>query len=177
MGNHVQRVLDALDRGRRFITHDVWYVGRPGEAVPHGFVIKQVRVVILLMQNMVQDALMLRAAALTLTTLLSLVPVLIVTFLVIKQFDLGANISGMVTAWTGVSDRPLQGDPDRQVKEFIDLLVPGLTKPQETASQNGGAETGPGSPAASPETQADAGQTVTPEEYENPTDYLPLPHL
>lgn len=98
MGDFIQRAFDSLERGRRFVTHDVWYIGRPGEQIPHGFIIKQVRVVILLMQNLLQGALLLRAAALTFTTTLSIVPFLAIIFFVIQELNLGADISNFVVS-------------------------------------------------------------------------------
>ncbi len=106
MISYIQSGLDALERGRRFVTHDIWYIGRPGEQIPHGLIIKQVRVVILLMQNLLQGALLLRAAALTFTTTLSIVPFLAIIFFVIQQLNLGADISNLVLSM--VEDRRVQ---------------------------------------------------------------------
>jgi membrane protein len=88
-----QRSIGALQRGQRFVTHDVWHVGRPGEEIPHGFVIKHIRVVILLFKNVVQDDLLLRASALTFATTLALVPFLAIMFLVIQTFHLDENMA------------------------------------------------------------------------------------
>ncbi|MCC6488999.1 MAG: YihY family inner membrane protein [Candidatus Hydrogenedentes bacterium] len=164
MRDYVQRAFEALDRGRRFVTHDVWYVGRPGEEVPYGFVIKQVRVIILLMKNMVQDALLLRAAALTYTTLLSLVPFLAVMYFVIQQFDLGPSIAEWAVQWTGGKELHIEasGDPNRQLKEIIDLVVPGLTETM-------GSPSAPGT-GATPD--AAGAVTTNGATYQNPIDWL-----
>ena len=53
MISNVQRLLDALNAAVALL-RATWYIGRPGEAVPHGFVIKQVRVLILLVRNLLQ---------------------------------------------------------------------------------------------------------------------------
>ena len=74
------RVRAALDRGRRFVTRDVWRIGRPGEPLPRGFVIKQVRAFILLGRGVLEETLLIRAAALTFATLLFLVPFLSLLF-------------------------------------------------------------------------------------------------
>ena len=76
MRDLVQQLVDAVDRWRRFVTRDIWYIGRPGEAVPQGLIIKQIRVVILLVRNLIEDQLLLRAAALTFVTALAIVPFL-----------------------------------------------------------------------------------------------------
>jgi membrane protein len=92
MNEYLKRAWDAFDRGRRFVTHDVWHIGLPGEEVPHGFIIKQVRVAILLVRSLMEDVLLLRASALTFTTILSLVPFLAVTFFVIQTFNLDSAL-------------------------------------------------------------------------------------
>ena len=118
MISYIQSGLDALERGRRFVTHDIWYIGRPGEQVPHGLIIKQVRVVILLMQNLLQGALLMRAAALTFTTTLSIVPFLAIIFFVIQQLNLGADISNLVLSM--VEDSRVQTvDPNKQVGAML----------------------------------------------------------
>ena len=97
MISNVQRALDALERGRRFVTHDVWYIGRPGEEVPHGLIIKQVRVLILLVRNLLQGAFLMRAAALTFTSLLSVVPCIAILFIIIQKLNLGGYAVQFVT--------------------------------------------------------------------------------
>lgn len=99
----VERLLDALKRGRRFATHDVWYIGRPGEEIPHGIVIKQVRVLILLVRNLLQGQFLMRAAALTFTSLLSVVPCVAILFIVIQKLNLGYYAVEFVTE---VASRP-----------------------------------------------------------------------
>ena len=94
---YVQRAFDALKRGRRFVTHDVWYIGRPGEQIPHGIVIKQVRVLILLVRNLLQGVFMMRAAALTFTSLLSVVPCIAILFIIIQKLNLGVYAVEFVT--------------------------------------------------------------------------------
>ncbi|HIJ73864.1 MAG TPA: YihY/virulence factor BrkB family protein, partial [Candidatus Hydrogenedentes bacterium] len=92
MKEYVQRLVDAFERGRRFVAHDVWQIGQPGEEIPHGFVIKQVRVVILLVQGLIKDALLLRAAALTFATILSIIPILVLMFYFVERFDLADRV-------------------------------------------------------------------------------------
>lgn len=92
MRARLQRILDSLERGRRFVTHDVWHIGAPGETVPHGLIIKQVRVTILLVQNLTRDALTVRAAALTFATIFGAVPFLALMFFVFKTFSLDTAI-------------------------------------------------------------------------------------
>ena len=101
MGAYLQRLFEALERGRRFVTHDVWRIGRPGEPIPHGFIIKQIRVVILLVRSLMEDTLLLRAAALTFATMLSVIPFLAVVFFVIQTLDLDEQLDKAVHEWIG----------------------------------------------------------------------------
>ncbi|MCL4690981.1 MAG: YihY/virulence factor BrkB family protein [Candidatus Hydrogenedentes bacterium] len=136
MRAHLQRLFDALARGQRFITHDIWFLGREGEEVPYGFVVKQIRVLIVLVQNMIQDALLLRAAALAYTTVLSLVPFVAVLYFVISQFNLTTEITSLIAGFAG-GEPAVQGganrngggaeDPNEQIKELINLVIPGLS--------------------------------------------------
>lgn len=95
MRDYVRKAMEAFERARQFVSHDVWHLGRPGEKLPDGFITKQVRVAILLIGNFIQDALLLRAAALSFATILFLVPFLIFMFTVIQSFNLGERIYAM----------------------------------------------------------------------------------
>ncbi|MBL7648550.1 MAG: YihY/virulence factor BrkB family protein [Candidatus Hydrogenedentes bacterium] len=97
--NYIARASAALERGERFLRHDIWYIGKPGEAVPSGFVIRQVRVGILLFRGIVEETLLLRASALSFTTLLFLVPFLVFMFSFIQTFNLGDHIYGQISDW------------------------------------------------------------------------------
>ncbi len=83
---------ESLDRGRRFAAHDVWRIGRPGEEVPHGFIIQQVRAAILLARSVGEETLVVRAAALSFATLIFLVPFMAFMFYFIQTFNLGDKI-------------------------------------------------------------------------------------
>jgi len=82
----------ALARGHRFVTRDVWRIGMPGEQIPNGLIIKQVRVAILLVRGVTDEALLLRASALTFATILFLVPFLAFMFAFIQTFNLGDQV-------------------------------------------------------------------------------------
>ena len=96
MGGRVQteiaRIRESLNRGRHFAAHDVWRIGRPGEEVPHGFIIQQVRAVILLARSVGEETLVVRAAALSFATLIFLVPFMAFMFYFIQTFNLGDQV-------------------------------------------------------------------------------------
>lgn len=90
--SYIERTGAFFERGWRFITHDVWYIGKPGETVPNGLIIKQIRAVVLLAQGLIEETLLLRASALTFATLLFLVPFFTMMFYLIQAFSLGDHI-------------------------------------------------------------------------------------
>jgi len=122
----LQQLFDALQRGHRFVTHDVWRIGRPGEEIPHGFIIKHIRVTILLVQGLVRDDLLLRASALTFATILAIVPFLAIMFFVIETFNVGEGIAEMVAPLTGADSQGAVSDADQKNRELWDQLL-GLT--------------------------------------------------
>jgi membrane protein len=91
-----KRASDALRRFYRFATYEIWQIGTPGEEVPRGLIIKQIRVAILLGSKLVDGMHMVRAAALTFATLLSIVPFLAMLFFVIQEFNLSDNVYAFV---------------------------------------------------------------------------------
>lgn len=103
IGSYITRCRQALERGERFLRHDIWYIGKPGEAIPSGFIIRQVRVAILLVRGILEETLLLRAAALSFTTLLFLVPFLVFMFSFIQTFNLGDHVYRQISSW--VDDR------------------------------------------------------------------------
>lgn len=96
MNQHIEKLFAALRRGHKFVTHDVWHIGRPGEEAPKGFIIKNVRVVILLVGNLSRGTVMLRASALTFATILAIVPTLAILFYSVRTFHLDEAVFTMV---------------------------------------------------------------------------------
>lgn len=130
----IQSAMQALERGRRFVTHEVWHIGAPGEEVPHGFIVKQLRVAILLVQNLVRDALTVRAAALTFATALGIIPFLAIVFFVIQTFNLDTGIyeylSDVLEAKLGPASTVVALEKEEQ---------PGQEGPEEAESEGAGA--------------------------------------
>ena len=96
MSTLLQRSAEGIRRAKRFALHDIWQIGTPGEELPRGLVIKQIRVAILLGSKLLDGMHMVRAAALTFATLLSIVPLLAVLFFVIQRLDLGEQVYSYV---------------------------------------------------------------------------------
>lgn len=97
MNHRLRELLDALRRAQRFVAHDVWHIGAPGEQIPRGFITKQVRVTILLLRGIYEETLLLRASALTFATMLFIVPFLAFMFSFIQTFNLGDEIYGLLS--------------------------------------------------------------------------------
>ena len=119
------QLVDALDRGRRFVTHDIWHIGAPGERIPHGFIIKHVRVAILLARGVFRDDLVLRASALTFATILAIVPFLALTFFMIDAFDVGPYLGEVIAPVFPQVGEKLPGKGDVR-DEVVGLLFQGL---------------------------------------------------
>ena len=90
--------MAALGRGQRFVAHDAWRIGMPGEEIPHGLIIKNVRVAILLIRGVTEETLLLRASALAFATILFLVPFLAFVFSFIQTFNLGDQVYSQLSA-------------------------------------------------------------------------------
>ncbi len=107
------------------MTHDVWHIGRPGDAASHGFIIKHIRVAIILVQNLVQDALLLRASALTFATALSIVPFFIFMFAIVQTIELDRHIYQYMSTHLVRGETELDEDPDESFlrEGVIDLLL------------------------------------------------------
>jgi len=93
----IQRWLESLKRGRQFVTRDIWHIGLPGERIPHGLIIKQIRVAILLVRGVTDETLLLRASALTFATMLFIVPFLALMFYLIQAFNLGDQVYNVMS--------------------------------------------------------------------------------
>jgi membrane protein len=127
MSRLLPRTTEAVRRARRFVLHDVWEIGTPGEELPRGFVIKQVRVAILLGIKLLDGMHMVRAAALTFATLLSIVPLLALLFFAIQRLDLGEQIysfieSGVETVASRVA--PQDARPGAEAESPVAAAAP-----------------------------------------------------
>lgn len=120
--NYINLWIASFKRGRQFITHDIWRIGLPGEVVPNGLIIKQIRAVILLARGLVEETLLLRASALTFATLLFLVPFLAMMFFFIQTFNLGDQVydrmdDQLFKAVTALRNRDIEGEEEREKGE------------------------------------------------------------
>lgn len=153
------KLKEALRRGHRFATYEIWQIGTPGEEVPQGFITKQIRVIILLGSKLLDGMHMVRASALTLATLLSVVPFLAMTFYVIQTFNLGDQLYGLIQERLESVAGTVSGQPAPESSAQV-----GTQQPTAAASANAP----PGEPATSrqPQQQAAAAPS-TPEAAQN----------
>lgn len=121
---YIRLWIDSFKRGRQFIAHDVWRIGLPGEQVPNGLIIKQVRAIILLARGLMEETILLRASALTFATLLFLVPFLALMFFLIQTFNIGDQIyermdvqmSKAVTALRSMDEGESEGEVEAEAE-------------------------------------------------------------
>ncbi len=131
---YIQRSKAALERGQQFLRHDIWHIGKPGETIPAGFFIKQLRVGILLVRGLMEETLLLRASALTFTTLLFIVPFLVFMFSFIQTFHLGDHIYDKISGWV-----------DQRIDQVV-VVVKGSQEPKEEGSPDAAPADDPVSP-------------------------------
>jgi membrane protein len=75
-----------VDRGRHFLEYDLWEIDAADRRWWQNFLLNLGQVLTLVVRGFIADGCMLRASALTFTTLLSLVPLLALMFAVLKGF-------------------------------------------------------------------------------------------
>ena len=75
-----------IDRSRNFFAHDLWEISAADRGWWRRFLLNQGQILTLVVRGFFADGCMLRASALTFTTLLSLVPLLALMFAVLKGF-------------------------------------------------------------------------------------------
>jgi len=147
MNERMQQLMERLRRGHRFVTHDVWHVGAPGERIPSGFITKQVRVAILLARGLYEETLLLRAAALTFATMLFIVPFLVFMFSFIQLFNLGDDIYGSLSRRLDVQlmrvVEVLRGGEEEHDEAALDYPLPEAEAPLITPPAQVAAEAEP----------------------------------
>lgn len=82
----MSKLRTFIDRIRHFLEHDLWEMDAVDRRWWRRFLLNQGQILILVVRGFVADGCMLRASALTFTTLLSLVPLLALMFAVLKGF-------------------------------------------------------------------------------------------
>lgn len=86
-----------LDKFRQF-NHAVWNTSLSQASRGRGIVIKYIRTIVLAARGFRQDKVQLRAASLTLYTLLSIIPMAAIAFAVAKGFGLEGDLEGRLTS-------------------------------------------------------------------------------
>jgi membrane protein len=79
-------LIELISSVRQFVLEDIWRLDFSKLSPLKVFFIKQIQIIIHVIQRFQQDRLMVRAAALVYATLLSIVPLLAVTFSLLKGF-------------------------------------------------------------------------------------------
>ena len=139
MGTLIQRTREAFERGKNFVLYGVWQIGMPGEDIPKGFIIKQVRVAILLGSKLLDGMHMVRASSLAFATILSIVPFLAVTFFIIETFNLGEDLYALVqdrleVAVEDLSDTLTVDEPPADADLVSDEVAGSVETPPESES-------------------------------------------
>lgn len=131
--NFRHRLINDLRRGQQFVLHDVWRMGLPGEPIPKGLLIRNIRVAVLVLRSLFRGDLMLRASSLTFAAMLSIVPFLMIMFFIIQSTHLGEYIDHAISPLIERVQTEDGTRPDIR-DELINLLFRGL----ENTAGNGG---------------------------------------
>jgi membrane protein len=76
----IDRVQALYSRGRRFLLRDIWLLDLSAFSSGKSFVVRQLQVAVIVVRGFIDDQCLLRASALTYTTMLALVPMLAFMF-------------------------------------------------------------------------------------------------
>jgi membrane protein len=81
---------------KTFLLHDLWIIDADRQSWFHSLLLRQVRVVAAMVKGFLADQCMLRASALTYTTLLSIVPLLALMFALLKGFGVQNTLEPLI---------------------------------------------------------------------------------
>lgn len=95
-----------LESTRRFLFHDAWTMDASSFSGFRGVVVRLLRIARLILRGIKEDDLPVRAAALTFSTLIALVPVLAIVFAILK--GLGAGEDALIRVEEGIEGMPVQ---------------------------------------------------------------------
>ena len=89
-------VVWALNQVKR-LNDAIWHTSLSELSKRKSFLIKQLRIIVLAARGFASDNVQLRASALTLYTILSIVPIIAIGFAIAKGFGLDQNLENMIT--------------------------------------------------------------------------------
>jgi len=93
-----------FDRSRHFLEHELWEIDAEDRKWWRRFLLNQGQIMTLVVRGFIADGCMLRASALTFTTLLSLVPLLALMFSVLKGLGVQNNLAPLLLQNLAVGD-------------------------------------------------------------------------
>ena len=104
-----------IDRSRNFLEHELWEMDATDKPWWRRVLINQGQILALVVRGFISDGCMLRASALTFTTLLSLVPLLALVFSVLKGFGVQNELEPLLLEQLAVGG----GEAVTKIVEYI----------------------------------------------------------
>ncbi len=104
-----------IDRSRNFLEHELWEMDASDKPWWRRVLINQGQILALVVRGFISDGCMLRASALTFTTLLSLVPLLALVFSVLKGFGVQNELEPLLLEQLAVGG----GEAVTKIVEYI----------------------------------------------------------
>lgn len=87
-----KRIASFYKTSVRFVTHDVWHLGSERLSGRDAFLVRILKVIIVSVRSFWEDKISIRASALTLYSMLALIPVVAIIFAVAKGFNIDEQL-------------------------------------------------------------------------------------
>ncbi|MDR0659362.1 MAG: YihY/virulence factor BrkB family protein [Prevotellaceae bacterium] len=87
-----KRIVNLYKVSVRFITHDIWHLGSERLSGSDAFLVRVLKVLIVSIRSFWEDRISIRASALTLYTVLTIVPIVAIVFTVAKGFSIDSQL-------------------------------------------------------------------------------------
>ncbi len=113
-----KKIKEFNKTATRFITHDIWHLGSEKLSRRDAFLVRTLKVIIICVRSFWEDKIAIRASALTLYTMMSIVPIAALIFAVAKGFNIDAQLQTVI-----MNSFPDQQEVAQWVMSFADSAI------------------------------------------------------
>ncbi len=119
MHSSISNIVENIRKGSRFIGSEIWHINTRGLSTLHALLVRIAKSMIFLYHQFWEDRLLTRAAALTYSSLLALVPLLAIVFTLYQSLGLYVDLEPTLREWLS----PLGSDGDIVASKIMDFLA------------------------------------------------------
>ena len=119
----IARIRTLVRRARRFLDLQIWEHDLSGRSTVETFLIRELRVALIVLRGTARGGLSLRASAMTYSTLIALVPLLIVGFSIFHNFG---GLAGLETRLEQLVYENIMPGQQAQVQDWLDGIFASL---------------------------------------------------